>query len=85
MVVEWIARKYLPISFFEDENSRIFCLFEQGCESATKNAVRSMISSTFKDVQEDVVKKLQKNGSKISFSIDRWTSIAAICFYRIRG
>ena len=86
MVVEWIARKYLPINFFEDEvTPEFFAYLNKDVNLPQKNALRSMISSTFKDMQEDVVKTLQKNGSKISFTIDSWTSIAAICFYGITG
>ena len=61
MVVESIARKYLSINFFEDEVTQEFCVYlNKDVNLPQKNALRSMISSTFKDMQEDVVKTLQK-------------------------
>lgn len=86
MIVEFAVKKYLPVNFFDDEMTReFFTYINKGAKVPQKNALRSMISSTFKSIQTDVIAKLQSNLSKLSFTLDGWTSISATCFYGITG
>lgn len=84
MVVELVSKKYLPINFFDDESTQeFFHHLNLNVNLPQKNALRSMISSTFKEMHANIIKTLLNNSSKISFTVEIWTSVTATCFYGI--
>lgn len=79
-------KKNLPINFFDDEATQeFFNYLNSNAKFPQRNSLRSMISSTFKEMLANVIKTLSENSYKISFTVDSWTSIAATCFYGITG
>lgn len=86
MTVEWISRKYLTINFFNDEMTQeYFKYLNNNAVLPKRNQLRTMIEQKFSSLQTKVKEMLQKNSSKLSFSLDGWTSIAQKSFYGIQG
>lgn len=84
MIVEWMAKKYLPFNFFDDEGTQMFFKFlNPKLSFPKKDAMRSLVLQTFKEMQQKVMTILEKSSSKLSFTIDGWTSIACKSYYGI--
>lgn len=83
-IVDWVATKYLPFSFFDDEATRNF--FDQikpGINLPGRKALKRMVVSRFEQDQKKVMHILQQNTSRISFTIDGWTAINGKSYYGI--
>ena len=86
MTVEWVAKKYLTVNFFDDAiTQEYFGYLNKNAQLSLRNALHSMIKRTSTEVKAIVMQKLQKHSSKISFALDGWTSITSTCFYGITG
>lgn len=74
----------MPFNFFDDKCAQD--LFEYLNPSAIlpkRNHLKSLIENQFKEKQKGIIKILQLNASKISFTIDGWTSTANRSYYGI--
>lgn len=84
LLVELVARKYLPFSFFDDEFTKsVFEYINPRLHVPQRKAMRSLTLSTFSSMQKSVFKILKNNKSQFSFTNDGWTSVANKSFYGI--
>ncbi|XP_066582005.1 uncharacterized protein [Prorops nasuta] len=84
--IDWVIKKYLPFSFFDDaETQAFFHLISPNTQFPRRFALRNQVKQRFEELQKLVANKLQKCTSKLSFTIDGWTSIASRSFYGITG
>lgn len=75
MLVDWVARKYLPLSFFEDDETQgLFTFLNKQAVLPGRNKLKSDVQFQFYKKRKAVIMILSKNQSKISFTIDGWTS-----------
>lgn len=86
LVSDWIIIKYLPFSFFDDESTQnIFKYLQSEAVIPKRGQLKSLIFDRFKETQAIVLQILQSNNSKISFTLDGWTSINGRSYYGITG
>lgn len=75
--VDWIVKKYLPFSFFDDEATQVY--FRSICPNMVfpkRSTLRRKVKERFEELQLNLKKRLQQCSSKMSFTIDGWTSTA---------
>lgn len=83
-VVDWTTSKYLPFSFFEDQKTQeLFHYLKPEVNLPLRSFLKSQCEKRFQEKQEVVLKILLENSSKISFTIDGWTSLAHRSYYGI--
>ncbi|CAG9825832.1 unnamed protein product [Phaedon cochleariae] len=87
-LVEWIAVKYLPFSFFDDDQTQeIFHDFRQLEDSSAllpkRSAMRSKVVQHFSNMKNTVMQILKENQSKYSFTVDGCTSVSNKSYYGI--
>jgi len=84
-IVKWMALKYLPFNFFDDEETQEFFSILNPILSMPKRTttLRTKIVQVFTEIQKFVIDILKENKSKISFTLDGWTSIAGKSYYGI--
>lgn len=83
-LVELISVKYLPLSFFDDETTQsFFRAINPKLQFPKRTALTALTSRIYKEVREIVTKILQDNDSKISFTVDAWTSIRSKSYYGV--
>lgn len=82
--MDWISKKYLPFSFFDDEETkRYFHLIQPNIKFPSRFTIRREVEKRFKELKAFVKNELLHCNSKVSFTIDGWTSIANRSFYGI--
>lgn len=75
-VIDWAAKKYLPLNFFDDDETReLFGYLNSSVEIPMRNKMKSIVSTRFEKMQGAVKNILKKNNSKLSFTLDGWSSI----------
>ncbi|CAF4947388.1 unnamed protein product [Pieris macdunnoughi] len=82
--VDWIVKKYLPFSFFDDEDTQEY--FRSICPSTIfpkRSTLRRKVKERFEELQSNVKNRLQQYSCKMSFTIDGWTSIAGRSYYGV--
>jgi len=88
LLVEYLVNKYLPFNFFEDEATKnLFLYMNNHAVLPNRNAMRSLVLTKFKYAQ-DAIKlifndQVNRNQTKISFTMDGWTAISNKSFYGI--
>jgi len=83
-IVKWIAMKYLPFNFFDDqETQEFFTLLNPKINMPKRTTMRAKVVQVFTDIQKSVINTLMQNKSKISFTLDGWTSVAGKSYYGI--
>lgn len=84
MIVDWVASKYLPFSFFNDEKTQnIFFYINKHAKVPKKTELRTLCAERFTKLQSRAMNLLQNNDSKISFTIDGWTSVGNNSYYGV--
>jgi len=82
--VRWMAQKYLPFNFFDDlETQKYFQFINPNVTVPQRNALRALVMKTYEDVKQSVIQDLRDNTSKISFTVDGWTSINRKSYYGV--
>ncbi|XP_066599993.1 uncharacterized protein [Prorops nasuta] len=82
--VDWITKKYLPFSFFDDEATQeYFKLICPNVKFPKRFALKNNIKHRFAELRGNLIQFFKKCKSKISFTINGWTSIANRSFYAI--
>jgi len=83
-IIKWVALKYLPFNFFDDEETQeFFSILNPTLSMPKRTTLRTKIVQVFTEIQKFVIDILKENKSKISFSLDGWTSIAGKSYYGI--
>lgn len=83
-LVEWLAIKYLPFSFFDDDATQEFFSFLNKNEKYPKRtSMREKTLQHFNDMRASVFKTLKEVPSKFALTIDGWTSIANRSYYGV--
>lgn len=83
-IVDWASKKYLPMNFFDDEETReLFQHLNPTIEIPTANKMKTMVFDRFEKMQNNVKLILQNNNSKLSFSLDNSLSIRKKSFTKI--
>lgn len=83
-IIKWVSLKYLPFNFFDDEHTQTFFKnLNSTIAFPKRTALREKAVKTFTLTQKKVLEILKKNESKISFTIDGWTSINYKSYYGI--
>lgn len=77
------GKKYLPFNFFDDEDTQIFFKEISGENFPKKNKLRRLAMLRFDCLQKKMIDMLTGNSSKLSFTIDGWTSISGRSYYGI--
>lgn len=75
--------KYLPFNFFEDDATQHFFQKLNDNVIPKRDSIRTKVMRKFEKLQECLKQILIKNESKISLTIDGWTSVANKSFYGI--
>lgn len=76
MLVDCAAKKYLPLTFFDDDETRqIFHYLNASVEIPMRNIMKTLVVNRFEKMQSAVKKILIANCSKLSFTLDGWSSI----------
>lgn len=82
--VDWITQKYLPFSFFDDKETQdYFKLICPHFKFPKRSTLRRQVKDRFEQLRARVKDQLQNCSSKMSFTIDGWTSIACKSLYGI--
>lgn len=82
--MNWIVKKYLPYNFFEDEETQnYFHYLNPTAHFPKRNELKSLITNRFVTMQGAVKRIVQENKSKISFTIDSWSSVAGRSYHVI--
>jgi len=87
-LVEYLVNKYLPFNFFEDEATKnLFLYMNNHAVLPNRNAMRSLVLTKFKYAQDAIRlifnDQVNRNQTKISFTMDGWTAISNKSFYGI--
>ncbi|CAH0560635.1 unnamed protein product [Brassicogethes aeneus] len=82
-IVDWMAKKYLPFNFFNDEDTQNFFKEISGEDFPKQNKLRRLAIFRFDCLQKKMIDLLTENSSKLSFTIDGWTSISGRSYYGI--
>jgi len=72
-----MAIKYLPFNFFDDEETQDFFSILNPKISMPKlcrTLMRTKVVQVFMEIQKSVIDILMQNKSKISFTLNGWTS-----------
>ncbi|XP_018371317.1 PREDICTED: uncharacterized protein LOC108766485 [Trachymyrmex cornetzi] len=86
MTVKWMAKKYLPFSFFDDNfTTDYFKLITPNLKVPNRNTLKKLAEQLFERMQNKIKDVLADNTSAISFTIDRWTAINGKSYYGITG
>lgn len=86
MLVHLVIKKYLPFNFFDDEDTQnVFHYLRREAEIPKRMQMKSIIVKRFEETQKVVFAILRENTSKLSFTIDGWTSINGKSYYGITG
>lgn len=84
LLINWMATKRLPISFFDDDITQNFFRFlNPKIEMPKRNVARRMLLEQFESKQKIIKKILRDNKSKFSFTIDGWSSISSRSYYGV--
>lgn len=84
LIVEWLVVKLLPLSFFDDElTQNVFRRLNANLIFPKLTATTNAVKKVHDNIRHEVVKILQENNSKISSTIDSWTSIRSKSYYGI--
>lgn len=85
-MADWVIKKYLPFRFFDDEDTQnVFKYLRSEATVPKRGQLKNLIFKRFEEVRDIVLQILQKNSSKISFTLDGWTSVNGKSFYGITG
>lgn len=85
-VVDWLAKKYLPLKFFDDDDTRVFFNYlNSTVEVPGRRKMTLLVLQRFNKMQDVVKKILQNSESKISFTLDGWSSIAHRSYNGVTG
>lgn len=83
-LVEWLAVKCLPLHFFDDDlTQQLFGRINSNLNFPKRTAMTTAVENTHEKIRGHVMKILQENKSKISFTIDGWTSVRSKSYYGI--
>lgn len=83
-IVDWLAKKYLPFNFFDDESTQdFFKKLNPNVSMPKKDRLRRMVLKRFAETQEKMMQKLRTVNSKLAFTVDGWTSISGKTYYGI--
>lgn len=77
--VDWMMKKYRPFSFVDDEATQVY--FRLICPNMVHTQKETQ--ERFEELQLNLKKGLQQHSSKMSLTIDGWTSIAGRSYYGI--
>lgn len=79
-----VARKRLPLSFFDDEDTQDYykCLNSE-IVMPRRNAMTKILLDEFSKMRENVKQILANNKSKFSFNVDGWTAPNSHSFFGI--
>ena len=80
----FIAAKNLPLNFFDDGLTQdYFKSLNEKEKYPRKNALRDMVISEYSKMNDNLKKILCENKSKLSFTIDGWSSGSLKCYYGV--
>lgn len=84
LLVEYIAQKYLPFNFFEDAISeKVYKYLNPKATLPGRNQMKTLTLNTFEAAQQTIKTFLKTCNSKISFTIDGWSSFNMKGYYGI--
>ncbi|CAH1954524.1 unnamed protein product [Acanthoscelides obtectus] len=84
LLVEYIAQKYLPFNFFEDAISgKMYKFLNPKATLPGRNQMKSLTLKTFAAAQQTIKSFMKTCNSKISFTIDGWSSFNMKGYYGI--
>lgn len=79
-----VARKRLPLSYFDDEETQdYFKLLNESVIMPRRNAMSKILFDEFSKMRENLKSILAKNDSKFSFNVDGWSAPNLTSFYGI--
>lgn len=82
--VDWVIKKYLPFSFFDDEDTQDYIRsIYPNTVFPKKSTLTRKVKERFEELQLHVKNIVQQYSCKMSFIIDGWTSIAGRSYYGI--
>ncbi|CAB5352179.1 unnamed protein product [Rhizophagus irregularis] len=74
-IIRWIVKNDLPFTYVESEDFRnMISLLHKDAFIPSADTIKNYIMTSFNDSQKKVASILQNTSSKISFTIDAWTS-----------
>lgn len=83
-IVMWLATKRLPFSFFDDEDTQqFFNAINPSINFPKKDSMRRKVESEYVRMKGIMKNVLKSNTSKISFTVDGWTSCNFRSYYGI--
>ncbi|CAG9786978.1 unnamed protein product [Diatraea saccharalis] len=82
--VDWVVKKYLPFSFFDDEATQVyFRRIFPNMVFPKRSTLRRKVKERFEGLQLNLKERLQQLSSKMSLTIDGWTLIAGRSYYGV--
>lgn len=79
LFINWVITDQQPFTVVENKNFRKFLSsIQPRYKLPSRHTVKSMIMNKFKDAQKQLSNYLQLSTSKISLTIDMWTSITSL-------
>lgn len=85
-IARWIATKYLPISFFEDASTQqLFKTINPAIKLPDRRKLKDDILTEYELLKKNVCELIKSLPSKLSFTVDGWSSIANRSYYGITG
>ena len=85
-LIKWVVKKYLPYNFFDDDDSQdLFHYLNPSAILPLRSQLKALIENQFTKKHEIIMSILRSNLSKISFTLDGWTSITNRSYYGITG
>lgn len=79
-----MAIKYLPFNFFDDTvTQNFFAALNPNLNYPKRDTMKRKVLEIFEKKKDAVINILKTNESKISFTVDGWTSIAGKSYYGI--
>lgn len=84
LLVEYTVKKYLPFNFFEDDiTHRLYNYINPNLNVPSRNQLKSRIFSKFEVLKNSVKILLNACDSKISFTMDGWSSYSMKGYYGV--
>lgn len=80
---EWVAKKYLPLNFFQDEHTKTYFsgILPDGIKLPERRALRKSMKMRFFYYKDKLKAMLQNKVSKLALTMDGWTSISGRSYY----
>ncbi|XP_077244026.1 BED zinc finger and hAT dimerization domain-containing protein isoform X2 [Tasmannia lanceolata] len=86
LLLRWLIGSSLPISIFEDEGlSNCFKFLNPSVKLWPRERVQAIILEVFKSMVEDVKTSLEQVNSRVSITLDFWTSYEKVSYMSITG